>query len=438
MAAMAIAAGAVLVLVLAVLVGGALRAGSQSGAYRTAIDRSYAAQIRPIVARSSILDHQLRAMLTGVPRDSRMVLEATLDTLVRSARALAEMAATAASPAPSGGAGEDVARGMAQRAQAIETLRSVVDRLLGMAPLPVAGSPGSPPTPSSPPALSSADAADLLARAGSLLVASDRSYAAGRRALRLAPGNAALPPSVWAAGTVAWTSSSALAFVDELEGSPALSPVHRVELVAHALVVTPAPVPSAAPAPGGAPAVLPPTGRIVVTAVVANDGDVPERGIVVRAEVRPSGAGAPSVRSVRLTLGARSTESEILPALPVLPGRGYTVTVTVVPPVANTAGTVTTDTLSFSVAPPSTATVGQLYPVKGRTSGGTAVTILGSGFTWVSAVVFGGAKAHFKVISSTQITAFAPPGSGTVAVRVDNPGGPSPASPGDRFTYHAK
>ncbi len=428
-------AGAVLVLLVAALVGGALRAGSQSSAYQRAIDRSYAAQMRPIVAQSNVLDHQVRAMLAGVSRDSRMVLEATLDTLVRSAASLANRAETAASPAPSAGAGGDVARAMAQRARAMVMLRSAVNRLLGMAPLPVVGSPGPSSARTSLPALSSAGAADLLARAGALLQASDRSYASGRRALRAAPGKAALPPSVWAAGTVAWTSSSALALVDELEGSPTLAPVHRVALVAHALALTPAPVPPAAPTQGGTAVTLPPTGRIVVTAVVANHGDVFERGIVVRAEVRPSGAGAPRVRSARITLAARSSESQVLPALPVVPGRSYTVTVTVTPPVANTAGTVTADTISIRVAPPSTATVGQLYPSKGRGSGGTSVTILGSGFTWVRAVVFGAAKARFKVISSTQIIAVAPPGTGTVTVRVDNAGGPSPASPGDRFTY---
>jgi hypothetical protein len=68
-------------------------------------------------------------------------------------------------------------------------------------------------------------------------------------------------------------------------------------------------------------------------------------------------------------------------------------------------------------------------------SGGTTVTLTGTGFTYVTAVNFGGNPASFEVNSDTMITAFAPGGSGTVDVTVANPAGTSPTTAGDQFTY---
>lgn len=76
---------------------------------------------------------------------------------------------------------------------------------------------------------------------------------------------------------------------------------------------------------------------------------------------------------------------------------------------------------------------------QGPSSGGTAVTITGTGFTGVSGVSFGSvAAASYTVNGSTSITALAPsePG-GTVDVRVASAGGPSATSSQDRFTFVA-
>ena len=62
--------------------------------------------------------------------------------------------------------------------------------------------------------------------------------------------------------------------------------------------------------------------------------------------------------------------------------------------------------------------------------------ISGNGFFEVSAVRFGEAGAtEFSIDSSTSITAVAPPGSGTVDVRVTTPAGTSVSSAADRFRY---
>ena len=74
-------------------------------------------------------------------------------------------------------------------------------------------------------------------------------------------------------------------------------------------------------------------------------------------------------------------------------------------------------------------------PTKGARSGGTAVTVYGTGFTSVASVKFGAAPARYTVVSRSEITATAPAGSGTVNVTVTNAGGTSAVSAADRFSY---
>ncbi|MGI8801347.1 MAG: IPT/TIG domain-containing protein [Solirubrobacteraceae bacterium] len=102
------------------------------------------------------------------------------------------------------------------------------------------------------------------------------------------------------------------------------------------------------------------------------------------------------------------------------------------------------DTLSatdITPGPPSpnpmgAPTVTGLSPSSGPEAGGTPVTITGTGFTGATAVGFGSAPATaFTVDSPTQITATAPPGSGTVDVTVTTPGGKSPTAPADLYAY---
>ncbi|MFH9980979.1 IPT/TIG domain-containing protein [Streptomyces sp. NPDC017179] len=64
-------------------------------------------------------------------------------------------------------------------------------------------------------------------------------------------------------------------------------------------------------------------------------------------------------------------------------------------------------------------TVSSISPAQGASSGGTAVTVTGTGFTGVTAVQFGGGAAtSFTVVSSTQLTAIPPAGTGAVNVTV--------------------
>jgi hypothetical protein len=85
-------------------------------------------------------------------------------------------------------------------------------------------------------------------------------------------------------------------------------------------------------------------------------------------------------------------------------------------------------------APP--PTVVRLNPGGGPRSGGTPVSITGSGFTGATEVKFGSQPASsFQVESETSISALSPPGLGSVDVTVTTPAGTSSTSAADRFEY---
>jgi hypothetical protein len=436
----AVVFGAVAAAIVAfLLIGGIVRSGSQSAGYLRDLNRSYADQVDVLAARSDVLGSRLGSLLPAMSGETRPALEATLDTLVRAADDLSRAASTLQSPAPSGGAGAGVAAAFADRAEAASELRRTVDGLLGMSPLPVVASVDPPSSITAPPPpLSAAAGARALERVGSLVVEANRDYAAARRTLRAAPGHAVLGRSAWSKGAAAWTATGAQSVVTALLASPTLAAVHQVVLVAHALALTPAPVPPGPSAAATSGVVVPPTRRMSVSAVVANDGNVPERHVVVSEQLSPA-AGDPTGATVRhavaVSLAAGSSDSVSMPPFTVVPGGRYTLTVTVVPPVADGPAAVTSDTVPFTVGPPSPPTVAQIAPSKGRARGGTRVTILGSGFSLATSVEFGTVDAHFKVISDTEIIAVSPAGTGTVTVTVVDSGGPSGYSPGGRFAY---
>jgi hypothetical protein len=80
-------------------------------------------------------------------------------------------------------------------------------------------------------------------------------------------------------------------------------------------------------------------------------------------------------------------------------------------------------------------TVTSITPTNGPASGGTIVTINGSGFTGVTSVNFGSDQASYVFNGDTLITGTAPAGSGVTDVTVTTPGGTSVSSTVDEFTY---
>jgi large repetitive protein len=81
-------------------------------------------------------------------------------------------------------------------------------------------------------------------------------------------------------------------------------------------------------------------------------------------------------------------------------------------------------------------TVTGVSPSSGVDTGGTNVTITGTGFTGATAVMFGSDAESFTVVSDTEITADASAaGDGTVDVTVTTPDGTSAITPADEFTF---
>ncbi|WP_199804922.1 IPT/TIG domain-containing protein, partial [Nocardia jinanensis] len=80
-------------------------------------------------------------------------------------------------------------------------------------------------------------------------------------------------------------------------------------------------------------------------------------------------------------------------------------------------------------------TLTSVNPNQGPAAGLNSVTLTGTGFVGVvTAVRFGTTATTFTTDSSTQITAIAPPGTGTVQVTVTTTGGTSNGLP---YTYAA-
>ena len=112
------------------------------------------------------------------------------------------------------------------------------------------------------------------------------------------------------------------------------------------------------------------------------------------------------------------------------PGEG-----TAILSVSGPGGSTSTAPGSFAWVDASTvAVVTGVSPLSG--GAGTAVTIIGSGFSGTVAVAFGTVAAHFEVDDDNQILAWAPAGgAGLIDVTVIAPGGASAASIADQFTY---
>ena len=112
---------------------------------------------------------------------------------------------------------------------------------------------------------------------------------------------------------------------------------------------------------------------------------------------------------------------------------------------ANSAGTLvyvangsTLTVLGIATTAPA-PTVTAISPATGLLSGGTTVTITGTGFTGATAVMFGSTAAtSFAVNSATSITATSPATitPGPVDVTVTTPAGTSTTGSADQFSYH--
>ncbi|WP_159929643.1 MULTISPECIES: IPT/TIG domain-containing protein [Nocardia] len=135
-----------------------------------------------------------------------------------------------------------------------------------------------------------------------------------------------------------------------------------------------------------------------------------------------SGATAVNFGATPATSFTVVSNTQIVAVAP--PGTG-TVQVTVTTPAGTSNG------LPFTYL--SVPTLVSISPSSGPATGGTVVTLTGTGFTGASSVKFGATPATFYfVLSDSLIVAIAPPGTGTVPVTVTTAAGTSAGLP---FTY---
>jgi hypothetical protein len=106
----------------------------------------------------------------------------------------------------------------------------------------------------------------------------------------------------------------------------------------------------------------------------------------------------------------------------------------VAPGAADQAPAAPASALPDALGPPPSVT--GLSPAEGPATGGTWVTVTGSGLEQVDAVSFGGVPAAYVLVSGATLRARAPAhGAGTVDVQVAGPSGESALVPQDRFRY---
>jgi hypothetical protein len=141
-----------------------------------------------------------------------------------------------------------------------------------------------------------------------------------------------------------------------------------------------------------------------------------------------AGATAVTFGGVPASSFSMLTTTSILAVSP--PGVAGTVDIQVAAP-AGTTAPVAADHFTYVVP-----AVTKVSPASGPSAGGTSVTITGVQLRGATAVTFGGvASSSVTVVSATSITAVAPPGAGTVDVRVTTSAGQTAASAADHFTY---
>ncbi len=254
---------------------------------------------------------------------------------------------------------------------------------------------------------------------------------------------------------------------------PALSSFQSTQLISHSMVLNPANTPVGAvlapppPALGGAALAV--TGNVFIDQTVLparvatglpaelTDWDVlntvtlygsslpkvtslqPAGGTASGGTtVTVNGTGFTGASAVNFGPGHPGTGLGVSPAGPdgtqqltvTSPAGSGTVDVTVTTPLG-TSPAVTGDQFTY-------LQVTSINPTTGPTSGGTTVTVTGSGFTGATAVDFGPGNPGAGLLvapGGNQLIVTSPAGSGTVHVTVTTPLGTSPAVTADEFSY---
>jgi hypothetical protein len=373
----AVAAAVTMVLV----VGSVVEIHAQSSGYRSATDSGYGALASKVVDDSNRTGAQLAAVMDSapgltnqaLPRTARAVLQQGLDAAVSGTAQEATQAASLVPPYPSDDVANQLTQVMEARATGASDLRTSIDRLLGMTPLPIAGAPTAAPAPSAAPLTSPAQAATSMGQAGLVFQQADVDYRDLVTHIRSQRLPIRLPRSVWVPEPIVKASlgSPRLAAAAGVLGSSAyLAPFHRLAITA--VGIAPPAVTTGGPGvlgadcprvqstvPGPTPTILPPTSSLTAEVTVTNCGTVPESGVKVTQTLTlsdPPGTTPPppkdrgSTSRASISLRSGSSQALTLPALRVASGHTYTLRLAVAVPAGqvNRAGSTQTFLIRIS------------------------------------------------------------------------------------------
>jgi hypothetical protein len=333
--------------VAAVLVGGVARIGSRSGPFHTSVNRSFGAQGAVLVDRSNATGASLRQLMEAMPDQSRRTLQVELDDITAQA---GDQAARAAFLANDGGVEGQFAAVFADRAQSADEVRSAIDGLLGLHPLPVAGAPAAPaPGVASSTSLSSTQVTDRIAAAGRLLAQADRRYQEVRRSLAGMAGHARLPASRWISTPSTWQIGALATQVDLVAASTTLVATPQLGLSVGQITPPAVPSPTGVVTPGVS--VLSPTKTVVLNVVLTNDGtvDEPHASVTFTLARLPTGATTTARRAASVLAARSVTLSPVTFA--VKPGNSYQLTVAITVPAGQTVTAGTTFVEGLQISP---------------------------------------------------------------------------------------
>ena len=142
-----------------VLVAGSLLAiHTQSTGYRSTTPAGYVALADRVGMASTATGAQRSTLIAGAPtltnsafpNTARGILQQGLDAAVEDTGVQDRQALNLESPPPEGNLAPQFTQALELRASATQALRTTIDDLLGMAPLPVAGAPAPPPASTAP------------------------------------------------------------------------------------------------------------------------------------------------------------------------------------------------------------------------------------------------------------------------------------------------
>jgi hypothetical protein len=327
---------AVVIVVIAVLIGGITQIARQSGPYDASTNRSFAAAGAVVAEESNATGSTVRHLMGTMQELDRQTLQVDLDDVVAQTAQQESQAAQLTGATSREGLRGQFVDVLTERARAVSEVRAAVDGLLGLYPLAVTEAASTDRGGAAPALLSSTGAADRIAAAGRQLARADRTYAAVRRSLAHLDGHAQLPASRWITTATTWAIGPVATEVDLVAASGTLAPVTN-QLVLRAVLISPPALPSPTGVATPGVSTLSPTTKVVVSVVLSNLGSVDAPDATVQFTLAPQPAGAVLTLTRRAVVASGSSVTLSPATFAVQPAHNYQITIAVVGPQAETA-----------------------------------------------------------------------------------------------------